>query len=94
MDDAEVFKISKEISDRAGEISTKVISMVRREPEDQQMVIAMTLLGRLFGTAYSATLNSKGADGARMWAEGLLMIAEKTIAELGGQVSFTIAVKE
>lgn len=94
MDDAEAFELSSEISERAGAISVDVIAMVRREPADQQTVIAMALLGRLFGTAYSATLAHKGPKGALLWAEGLLLIAERTISGLGGHVSFTVAVKE
>lgn len=94
MDDAEALKLSKEILEKTGEICTYVIDTVRRESEDKQMAIAMALIGRLFGTAYAATLQSLGPEGARLWAEELLMIAERTISELGGQVGFTITVKE
>lgn len=94
MDDAEAIKLSKEISDRAMELSTDVIKAVRREPRDKQMVIAMALIGRLFGTAYAATLDQLGSEGARLWATELLTIAQMTISELGTQVSFTITVKE
>lgn len=94
MDDAEALKLSKEVIERSGEICADVITSVRRESADKQMAIAMALIGRLFGTAYAATLQSLGPEGARLWAAELLTIAESTISELGGQVSFTITVKE
>ena len=87
-------KIAHHLHDQAVSICAEVIDKVRRVEEPLQKVLAMLVIGRLLGTAYSTSASRDGAKAGMDWASNVLLIAEENARELGENIHFMVVRKD
>ena len=87
-------EIVQKLSEEAGRICADVITRVRKTHEPLQQTLAILIIGRLFGTAYSATVAREGPEAAMDWASNVLLSAESIAQQCGEEIHFMVARKD